>query len=423
MRKFLLTILVLPLFGAATGCPGPEPVTPHAVGMGSALYLNRALDNEGRINTMCDLAAQAGVEWTREEFHWNLIEPTRGEYSDRVLAKYDRAIGALAGRGIRVLGLLSYENGWSSGIYSPFTDEQRADYARFAAKMAERYRDTVTHWEIWNEPDLDRFWHPKPDATAYGLLVKAASEAIRAVNPAAKIVAGATSGVKRDFLLEMLDAAGVASVDILSFHPYCGDRAWDRSDEPDDVRKLKAELKKRDINLPLWSTEFGYTTTENHNGVSYDTQGPLFVRAFVSQFAEGVENIITYDFADDGTEPDDNEQHFGLVEKDLTPKPALTAFGVMTSFLKGSTVQERRMDCGITSVRFTARDGRTVWVAWDSWPTVENHVMEPSLRRRFGVPGGFNVMAAYDAMGNPVSIENNSVTTSGEPVYIVGETP
>ena len=63
------------------------------------------------------------------------------------------------------------------------------------------------------------------------------------------------------------------------------------------------------LDVPLWVTEIGYPTSQTGNGVDEITQAALLVRAYLSLYAVGVENVFSYDFVDDGTAPDDNELH------------------------------------------------------------------------------------------------------------------
>jgi hypothetical protein len=71
-----------------------------------------------------------------------------------------------------------------------------AGYARFAGEAAARLRGRVDRYEIWNEPNL-RAWlaAPSPRATAalYRRLFIAGSKAIKASDPAARVLIGVTA--------------------------------------------------------------------------------------------------------------------------------------------------------------------------------------------------------------------------------------
>jgi hypothetical protein len=52
-------------------------------------------------------------------------------------------------------------------------------FSRFAAAAAQRYVNYFVAWEIWNEPDLPRFWPPTPRPDVYARLVSATCAAIK----------------------------------------------------------------------------------------------------------------------------------------------------------------------------------------------------------------------------------------------------
>lgn len=79
-----------------------------------------------------------------------------------------------------------------------------ADFASFAAALAERYgpggafwrarpdlaADPVDTYEIWNEPDVGMFWAPASDPARYADLYLRARDAIKAVDPGARVIVG-----------------------------------------------------------------------------------------------------------------------------------------------------------------------------------------------------------------------------------------
>jgi len=72
----------------------PVRLSGHAAGAAARgwvwrrLYLYRTLNDFNRMDTIVDLAAEAGIQWTREEFHWEWIEPERGVQDGDTLARY-----------------------------------------------------------------------------------------------------------------------------------------------------------------------------------------------------------------------------------------------------------------------------------------------------------------------------------------------
>ena len=69
-----------------------------------------------------------------------------------------------------------------------------ADYTRFARAAVARYAPLgVKHYEIWNEPNIDGFWKPAPDAARYTELLKAAYAEMKQADPSITVLAGAFS--------------------------------------------------------------------------------------------------------------------------------------------------------------------------------------------------------------------------------------
>jgi aryl-phospho-beta-D-glucosidase BglC (GH1 family) len=88
---------------------------------------------------------------------------------------------------------------WARPADSSFTHPPTnvADFANFMTQLATRYKGQVAAYEIWNEPNLNYEWGEQtPDPAAYTELLKAAYTAVKAVDPAAKVISGglATTG-------------------------------------------------------------------------------------------------------------------------------------------------------------------------------------------------------------------------------------
>jgi len=404
------------------GCIPEIIAPPHDIYIGSGLYLERSMYDSDRHAEIMDAAMNGGISWSREEFHWDMIAPERGKYDESVLFLYDRTVEGLSNRGINILGLLAYTTPWSSGETAPDTPEERKDYAAFAAAMAFRYRGQVDHWEIWNEPNIERFWKPEPDPEAYAALYVEAAQAIHEVNPEATIFCCSTSGTDYMYIRRVIETAGADMIEGVSFHPYSGDTPWDRSDEVKDTRRLLDILDFYGLDVPLWVTEIGYPTSQTGNGVDEITQAALLVRAYLSLYAVGVENVFSYDFVDDGTAPDDNELHFGMLRHNLSPKLSWYAIQVMGALLTESRFEARVDEGDIVRLRFERADGTRVWVVWDGRIGVENRTMEPARNKQTTLPMEGS-LEAFSLYGKPVDITSQGsrwmVNVSGEPCYLI----
>ena len=87
---------------------------------------------------------------------------------------------------------------------------------------------------------------------------------------------------------------------------------------------------------PMAATETGYPT--HRSGSSEVAQGKYLPRLFCEYFAHGVRRTFWYELVDEDEFPDPNgdnvECHYGIVRKDLTPKPAYTALKSLLTLLK-----------------------------------------------------------------------------------------
>jgi len=74
---------------------------------------------------------------------------------------------------------------------------------------------------------------------------------------------------------------------------------------------------------PMAATEAGCAT--DTNGTSEGAHGKYIPRMFLEYFRKGIVRTYSYEFVDEFTDPNNREARFGLLRRDLTPKPAYTA--------------------------------------------------------------------------------------------------
>lgn len=171
---------------------------------------------------------ESGVKWARVRANWSGVERTaRGVFDWQQL---DEIVDGMTRYGIRIF----MQTGGTNRLYHEFpkgysypptrVPEALDGYCAYVAKLAERYGDRVTHYEIYNEPNIRNFWRPEPDAREYGLLVQRAGEAVKSAKKDAKIIAGVLAGVgdpQTEFARQFMEYPGVLDqLDILCYHPY-----------------------------------------------------------------------------------------------------------------------------------------------------------------------------------------------------------
>jgi hypothetical protein len=180
------------------------------------------------------------------------------------------------------------------------------------------------------------FWKPQPNPENYARLLEAAFKSCKAADPGATVLGCSTAGTDLDFIRRVLDAGGGRFMDAVSFHPYCSPQPPEKR-LPADISKLKGLAPGK----PMWITEFGYPTHTAEAGVDEETQANYMVRAFLlARASPSIERVSWYDFQNDGEDPAEPEFNFGLVRKNLTPKPSYGAFKTMASLVRDLPVAE-----------------------------------------------------------------------------------
>ena len=306
-----------------------EPESPFGMGV----YLNRYGGDEAGLALMeraAQMARDAGVKWSREDFSWGRIERQRGQFD---WTYYDNLVACARRNGITVYAIVGYWTGWTK----PYTSEGIDDYVRFLKVMVRRYQKEIKQWEIWNEPNIF-FWDGPKDL--YAELLTKSYAAIKEIDPKAQVLGLSTAGIDHKFISRMLELK--APFDILTIHPYrahLNDLAF-----IDDLKKVSDQVKLPDgTRRPVWLTEMGWATHTPHNALRQDfvpttlrAQAELIARSYLCAIVSGVDpRTFWYDFRNDGEDPIYFEHQMGVVYNDFSPKPAYAAYATLTRALRG----------------------------------------------------------------------------------------
>ncbi len=332
----------------------------YGIAMGETLSdLNRA-----ELEKRLDDVVRLGAGWIRADLSWSSIQ-----WRDRDTYHwdaYDRIVEEAHERGIRVLPILTYTPKWARPSDCTYTDKcgprNPDEFARFVSVAASRYAPMGVHaWEIWNEPNMGLFWAPHADPERYTDLLKAAHDAIKAVDSDAVVVSGglapvATRGANmtaREFLEGMYVHGAKDHFDALGFHPYTypvlptdynDQNAWSQMEETE--WSLRGIMKYNgDGAKDIWLTEYGAPT----GGPGSEADDNDFNRWRVPDHvtegyqAELLEEVVReartysfvgplfwYSYQDLGTSEGDRENHFGLRRFDGSIKPAYNSLKSLT---------------------------------------------------------------------------------------------
>lgn len=370
--------------------------TPAINGGGLSLGMNVFLEKEAErqhIVRSVQMLKEGGVTFVRQSFPWQDVERAPGYYRDQhgqdTWAKYDFIVEQLSGAGITILARVDTIPRWARPPTDNFERYDKGppqdynNYANFVATLAARYKGKITHFQVWNEPNLDGEWGGKPiNPAQYGLLLRYTSEKVKAISPAALIVtAGLAQTIEDgkttnnlnelDFIQRLYDSGAAPYFDILSVMDYgLGHSPEDRrvSEGRTNFSRLllarEVMVRNGDGKKPIWVSEYGWLSLpEAWNGprgswgdsVDEETQARWTVAGLERMRREWpwVTNVFVWGFRwvePPQERPDDPSRYFEVVDHDFTPRPAYLA-------LRDWSGKQAVATSGIVSVR----DSRLAW--------------------------------------------------------------
>ena len=314
----------------------PPPVIPDCLGVN--IHFTDPKPGE------LEMLAAAGFKWVRMDFGWGGTERKKGEYD---FSAFDRLVAALDQFKIRAVFILDYGNPLYAdpGDKSPFTSrantpEFREAFGKWAVAAVRHFKGRGYLWEMWNEPN-GGFWKSADKTGDYIALAKSTGEALRQaglLGPKGEAFIGpATSTIDLPYLEACFKAGLLDYWDAVSVHPYRQNAPETVVEEYRALRALIAAYTPKDKNIPIVSGEWGYSTAwKNFND---EKQARYLVREFVVNKLNGIPLSIWYDWHDDGTNPQEGEHRFGIVQHEYhagrdpvyDPKPAYELVRALTS--------------------------------------------------------------------------------------------
>lgn len=340
----------------------PEPVVP--AGFGVNIHFTDARPGEMK------MLAASGVKWIRMDFVWGATEREPGQYDFRA---YERLLKSLDEFGIKALFILDYANRHYDQGLSPYSDEGRRAFARWAAAAAKHFQGRGILWEMYNEPNI-HFWKPEPNVQNYIKLAIEVGKAIRQEAPGEIYIGPATSQIDMKFLEACFQAGLLEYWDGVSVHPYRQSAPETVLPEYQKLAELIARYAPAGRKIPIISGEWGYSAAWRNYDES--RQGKYLPRQWLTNITAGIPVSIWYDWHDDGPDPKEAEHHFGMVaypyhegrEPVYDPKPAFIAARTLSTVLEGYRFVERlsvKPDQaeGCHALKFE-KDGKTAIAVW-----------------------------------------------------------
>lgn len=226
------------------------------------------------------MMAGAGVGTVRLAVYWRDVQPS--PFAPPDFTAYDRVVGVAADAGLSVLPVLVRAPAWAAGGDSrEGAVPDAAAYAAFVTAAVQRYgprgsywaergagarKVPIRQWQVWNEPDIEKYWVGKPWAPTYVTLLRAARTAIKGADAGAQVVAAGLTNKSWVDLGKLYSAGGRKLFDAAAIHPF--------SRRVENVLKIvelaRKEMRRRgDATKPLLLTEVSWSSGKGRSSFNY----------------------------------------------------------------------------------------------------------------------------------------------------------
>lgn len=292
MRRLVLSLLSAAVLVAAVPAgAGAATKVPKLPAGFVGINADGPLFDDPAVNVATELGRMraTGLTKVRLVFDWAAAQPVDAQHTE--FGGLDLLVAAFSARGLSILPIVIHAPAWAvdpavpGGYGAPPSNPKT--YGAFLAALAKRYgsagtfwrahpdlpRRPIRAWQLWNEPNLPRFWTRQPFATSYTALVKASDAALAHADPRAKIVLGGiTNGLGSPswVAIDQLYRAGAGGhFDTIAIHPYTGTAAR----VIETLRRVRAAAAKHGgARTPIALTELSWSSGGGgRKGVTWDT--------------------------------------------------------------------------------------------------------------------------------------------------------
>jgi hypothetical protein len=310
-----------------------------------------------KMPAVASLCALAGLNWVRDRLSWPELETQHGVFAE--YTRYDASANIQASAALKVLQANHRSPSWANPHGDRFPLDLRDAY-RFYREIARRWQGKVLAVEPWNEADIARFGGHTGSEMA--TLQKASYLGIKAGNPR-MIVCQNVFAVHRAATLGDFQANRVwPYFETFNLHHY----------EPlEQYPKLYAGFRAVSAGRPLWVTECCVTVKwAGDVKLAEPTASDLRVQAerVAKMYALSLHEGSSATFYFILGHYVEGQTQFGIIHRDLTPRPAFLALAAVGRLLADAKpLGKLNAGDNVAGFMFRARpDGndRVVLVAW-----------------------------------------------------------
>lgn len=392
--------------------------------------------------------ASIGTPWVRVNgVKWSDIEPVADEMHWEKMADIETSLANAQANGMEVVLVVRSTPSWAQKnpgyTCGPMAENNIKDFAEFLGELVNRYKDRVSYWEIWNEPDValgsigsDEAYgcwgvpgDPFYGGGYYGQVLKQIYPAIKASDAQAQVVIGGLlmdcgpSGtcpapsdiISLKFIEGIFTEVGDQYYDGIAYHAYdyyqgglanYGNTNWGASRATtgpvgllkfDYISQIMGEYGI--VGKFIMNTEMALVCSSGCNSTFETTKSYYVAQSFSSALARRLSAAFWYGAKMGWRETD-------LLNADLSPRPAYNAYHFALDELnQAEFAKDITQYSGLMGFEFTRSNDR-VWVIWS----------QDGASHTITLPAFPN--AIYRVDGTPWTL-SKTVTITIEPYYIV----
>jgi hypothetical protein len=349
-------------------------------------------------DSAANLCALAGMNWVRDRLTWGEMEPRKGEFVST--NKYDESAHIQSAAGLRVLQVHHSTPSWASTNTQHQPPDLRDAY-RFMREMARRWQGRVHAFEPWNEADIEVFGgHSGVEMAS---LQKASYLGLKAGNSNVIACLNVFATPQKNILADLHANDASAYFDTFNLHHYCAVNQYPAVYET---------FRQVSDGKPLWVTEFNapvHWKGDDQEPTDQDLrlQAERVPQVFASALQEGPVAAFYFMLP----HYCEGETQFGILHRDLSPRPAYLALAAVGRILADARpLGKFTASTNVQAFAFnTQTDGQPheVLIAWATKET----------EARLPVPSA--PTALYDVLGRSLATGTTNLHLSPSPVYAV----
>ena len=255
----------------------------NVIPWGANAFLHKEVEYWKKEQTF-QMARDAGIVWIKQHFPWELVEQTqKGNFYDQVWQvsawqRFDEIVDLAEEFDLKLIVRVDRSPLWAQrpDAQPEWPPARFEDYGDFMAVLAERYKGRISHYQLWNEPNLAREWGSAPDPKGYVDLLRVGYERLKEVDPDIKVLTAPLAitlerspraMVELDYLDQMYQHGAFDYFDIMSANAYGLEYPPTAEPDPDVLNFRRVELLREvmerngDTNKAIWFNEYGWNAS------------------------------------------------------------------------------------------------------------------------------------------------------------------